>query len=379
MAMVVRGLSRLGALAVLVVTSGCQEPVEPDAARTGMRFVAGEDGGGFATVRDVRPFVFPDDHGAHEEYRSEWWYFTGNLDSAEGRHFGFELTFFRFGLSPQEHARTSEWATNQAWMAHFGLTNTAEGDFHASERFARGALGLAGSSAEPLRIWVDDWGATGRADAHAIELRLQASDQDRAIDLTVEAVDGVVLQGDRGVDAKGPEPGNASYYYSIPRLAAHGTVTLGDDAIPVSGYVWLDREWGTSALGEGIEGWDWFALQLDDGRDVMFYRLRREDGTSDPHSGGTIRAPDGTVERLGADAVVLEATRRWRSPSSGVQYPIAWRLRFLQPALEIELEPYLDRQEMNLAVRYWEGAVRLRGRDADGPVSGRGYVELAGY
>ena len=169
-----------------------------------------------------RAFSFPADHGPHPDFRSEWWYFTGNLAAANGRHFGFQLTFFRVALSPDAAPRESAWATNQAWMAHFTLTDTEAGQFHSAERLGRGALGIAGAEASPFRVWVDDWQAASRAPTDAFPLRLSASDEDVAIELELSAMKPLVLQGEEGWDRKGPEPGNASYYYAYTRLAARG-------------------------------------------------------------------------------------------------------------------------------------------------------------
>jgi predicted secreted hydrolase len=352
--------------------------------RTGLRFLAEGDGDdAFARALTPRAFEFPRDHGAHNEYRSEWWYFTGNLETADARHFGFELTFFRFALDAAAPERASEWGTSQAWMAHFALTDTQAGDFMAAERFARGALGLAGAEAAPFRVWVEDWSADARTaaggDGDAFAARLEARDGGYALDLELVAMKEPVANGEDGLDRKGSGAGNASYYYSISRLSAQGTVTTPQGRFAVEGSAWLDREWGTSALEDGAVGWDWFALQLDDGRDLMFYRLRRADGSAIPYSGGSLIGADGSRRALAADDVRLEPTATWTSRASGVRYPVAWRLGI--PSLDIELAvtPYLENQELDLTVRYWEGAVRARGTAGGAPVGGRGYLELAGY
>jgi predicted secreted hydrolase len=199
-----------------------------------------------------------------------------------------------------------------------------------------------------------------------------------AMDLRLEPVKPVVLQGDDGLSLKGPEPGNASYYYSLTRLAARGTVEVDGRPAPVRGWAWLDREWGTSALGPELEGWDWFALQLDDDTELMYYRFRRQDGETDPLSRGSFVHPDGRVTPLRADDVVLEPAGRWRSPRGG-DYPSGWRLRVPALGLELGIDPLLDDQEVDLSFRYWEGAVAVDGNRGGAPVSGRGYVELTGY
>jgi predicted secreted hydrolase len=326
--------------------------------------------------------MFPRDHGAHRAYRTEWWYYTGNLATRDERRFGFELTFFRIALAPQAPVSRSAWASNQIWMAHLAVSDIAAKRFVAEQRLSRGALGLAGATAQPFKVWVEDWSAAGRLGARNGAIRLQARGKKAAIDLDLSAVQPPVPEGNAGLDPKGPEPGNASYYYSIPRLAVTGTVEPPDGSSErVHGLAWMDREWSSSALGPDITGWDWFGLQLADGRDLMFYRLRTAQGGASSFSGGSLIEPDGSRRRLGAKDVETAPLRRWRSPASGVEYPVAWRLRTAAGAgdLDLHVEPALEDQELRLAVRYWEGAVRVSGTAAGKPISGRGYLELAGY
>ena len=338
----------------------------------------GGDGSGFARALAPRPFEFPADHGPHPDYRSEWWYFTGNLRTADGRHFGYQLTFFRFALRPDPPARDTAWATNQVYMTHFTLTDTEGGRFHAFERMSRDSLELAGARARPFAVWLRDWRAEGQG-AELFPLRINVAEAGIALDLTLEGGKPWVLQGDRGLSRKSAAAGNASYYYSGTRIASRGLVRLAGVDYPVSGSSWFDREWSTSALGAGQVGWDWFALQLEDGSDLMYYRLRRADGSTDPHSTGALVDSEGRSTRLAHDAVRLEARREWASPATGVVYPVGWRLSV--PALDLSLEivPRLPDQELDLSVRYWEGAVSVGG-DRDGrALGGVGYVELTGY
>jgi predicted secreted hydrolase len=334
---------------------------------------------GFAQAMAPRAFAFPADHGPHPEFRNEWWYFTGNLADADGRHFGFQLTFFRVALSPVPATRESAWATNQAWMAHFTLTDTALGRFHTAERLGRGAVGLAGAKPSPFRVWLGDWQATGQGDSGFFPLRLTAAHEGFAIELELSALKPLVLQGDRGWDRKGPEPGNASHYYSYPRLAARGSVRTPNSSFDVTGTAWMDREWGTSALGPALAGWDWLSLQLSDGRDLMLYRLRRKDGSADAFSKGALVLPDGTRIALSVREFEIEPRRWWTSPTTRVRYPVAWSIEIPAMQLALEIEPRLDNQELNLSVRYWEGAVLADGRAGGERVTGQGYLELAGY
>jgi predicted secreted hydrolase len=336
---------------------------------------------GFARAMAPRRFSFPADLGPHPEFRTEWWYYTGNLETAGGRHFGFQLTFFRTALAPPAAgvpARASAWSASQLYLAHFALTDTAGRRFHAWSRLGREALGLAGARAAPFRVWLEDWSAASEA-PDGLPVRLRAAQGDVAIDLVLASDKPVALQGDHGLSQKGPEPGNASYYYSRSRMSAHGTVSAGGEPLPVTGLAWMDREWSTSALGPDLVGWDWLALQLDDGRDVMVYRLRRRDGAVDPHSTGTLIAADGGTRPLAAVDVTLDARDHWTSPRSRVRYPSRWRLAIPSAGLSLEITPRLADQELIVGTRYWEGAVGVEGIAAGRPIAGRGYVELVGY
>lgn len=337
-------------------------------------------GEGFARAVVPRPLRFPDDHGPHPEYRTEWWYYTGNLRTPAGRHFGFQLTFFRVALAPAgaPDPRDSAWATRQLLVAHFAVTDTEGRRFGAESRASRQALGLAGAQARPFRVWVEDWSVEGEGPS-ALPMRLRAAHGDVAVDLTLWAAKPVVLQGEDGLSRKGAEPGNASYYYSFTRMPASGVVRMGGGAFDVEGLAWMDREWSTSALGPDLAGWDWFALQLDDGRDLMFYRLRRRDGSASPFSAGVLVDSAGVARRLGAADAAIETVGHWTSPRSGVRYPARWRLTLPSAGVALEVEPRLAGQELIVGTRYWEGAVGVRGSAGGRAVSGQGYVELVGY
>jgi predicted secreted hydrolase len=377
-------MSRVALAAALVVAAlvvalvvwwpgGVRPPIQ---ATVAVREALAEDRAGFSRALAPRPLSFPEDHGPHPDFRTEWWYYTGNLQTAGGRHVGFQLTFFRVALVPAAEPRASSWATPQLYFAHFAVTDTAGRRFHAARRVSREALGLAGAEAAPFRVWVEDWSTEG----DGASARLRASDGEVAIDLGVSAAKPVVLQGEQGLSRKGPEPGNASLYYSYTRMLVRGVVRLGGETLDVSGEAWMDREWSTSGLGAGVAGWDWFAVQLDDGRELMFYQLRRHDGTRDPFSAGTVIAADGTSWRLEAGDVRVEVLEHWTSPQSGVRYPARWRLSVPSAELlRLELTPRLADQELRVGMRYWEGAVAVSGSAAGRPITGRGYVELVGY
>jgi len=348
---------------------------------TGLRFLGGEVEDGFRRATQPIDLVFPRDHGSHDEFRNEWWYFTGNVAASSGREFGFELTFFRIGLAPHggDEQRGSAWRAGQVWMAHFAITDVQNGRLIATERLARGALGLAGATAAPFRVWVEDWSVSGLADERSCALMLQAQDGQIAASLDLEAVKPVAVHGERGLDAKGPEPGNASYYYSFPRLDVRGWMLVDGTRSDVTGSAWMDREWSTSALSPGVVGWQWFGLQLSDGRELMLYGLRQADGTLSAYSGGSLIGVDGSTTRLGRADIELAATRYWTSPRTRARYPVSWQITIPAAALTLTVEPRVSDQEINLSVRYWEGSVRVTGQGHDGPLTGRGYLELAGY
>ncbi len=500
------------------------------------------DVSGFARAEGPREIVFPADRGPHNDYQTEWWYYTGNLTAETGEHFGFQLTFFRRALVPpaQRADRASAWGTDQVYMAHFALTDVRGGRHYSFERLARGAAGIAGAQAEPYRVWLEDWevaevgpdvmadaaiaaavvawgrglkstsdeaksaeadwgvgavvaAASGRglkstfdgaksaeadwrvgaaeaagrglkstsdgakaagrglkstsdgaksaeadwgvgavvaagrglkstsdeaksaeadwgvdaAEAAAsgrglkstfdgaksaeadwgvgnpARLRAAALDPNLnlnlSLDLLLSDLKPPVLQGERGYSRKGPEPGNASYYVSRTRIAAQGTVTVGDKTYVVSGLSWMDQEWSTSALGPEQVGWDWFSIQLDDGSELMAFQLRRADGSVDAFSSGTLIAADGATRTLGPDDFTITPTATWRSPRSGGVYPAGWILTVPAADLRLEITPWLADQEMQVSYIYWEGAVRAAGTSAGRPVTGNGYVELTGY
>ncbi|WP_085812677.1 lipocalin-like domain-containing protein [Geoanaerobacter pelophilus] len=335
--------------------------------------LGGSAADGFKRAEAPRRFSFPADHGPHEGFRNEWWYFTGNLTAAGGRRFGYQLTFFRSALTPHPAKRESAWGTNEVFMAHFAVTDVEGKRFRFAERFSRAALGLAAAGGSPLAVRLEEWSAQETA-ALPWSVKLAAAQGDLAIDLDLSSVKPVILNGEGGLSRKSGASGNASYYYSIPRLATSGTVRVGGDAFKVSGVSWLDREWSTSALDKDQAGWDWFALHLADGRDIMYYQLRRRDGSSDPFSAGTFVEANGSSRHLKREEVQLEPMGRWTSPKSGASYPSGWRMRIPSQGIDIEVAPLLADQELAAGFRYWEGAVEVRGS-----TGGYGYLEMTGY
>jgi predicted secreted hydrolase len=345
---------------------------------------------GFQQASKPAKIRFPADHGPHPAYQTEWWYYTGNLQTEDGRHFGFQLTFFRRALLPPgaSPGRASDWATSQVYMAHFAVSDIDGESYRAHERLARGAAGLAGASAEPFGVWLENW-QVEQIDAYdercppdlsaPCGFHLHAAEQDLAVDLELLDTKGPNLQGDRGYSQKGPQSGQASYYYSLTRMQATGQITMGDEVFPVSGMSWMDHEWSTSALSPEQKGWDWFSLQFEDGTELMVFQIRQADGSIDPYSSGMLIAVDGRTRQLSQDEFNLEVTGNWTSPHSGAVYPAGWVIQIPGEELELEIKPLMKDQELDVSYAYWEGAVQASGTRAGLPISGKGYVELTGY
>lgn len=332
---------------------------------------------GFAVADRVVALRFPRDHGAHPAFRSEWWYLTGNLEAGDGRRFGYQVTFFRNALEPPGvTSGDSAWRTRSLWMAHAAITDVAGQRHRARERFSRGEPGLAGAVADPFAVWLDDWRLSGRGGdgEHAFPWRLSLPAGDFDLQLTLSGAGDPVLQGDRGLSRKSAGPGNASYYYSLPRLGSSGELVVDGRRYRLAGWSWFDREWSTSALDQGQTGWDWFSLQLDDGSALMYYQLRRGEAGVDPFSRGSRVAPGGDVTTIAPQDIVLRPLARWRAPD-GVDYPVAWALELPAEGVRWRVEAVLPQQFMDLSVRYWEGAVTVSEAASGHPV-GRGYLEM---
>ena len=340
----------------------------------------------FARALEPMTLQFPRDHGAHPEYQIEWWYYTGNLHTDDGKAFGYQLTFFRFALTPQMPERTSHFATNQVYMGHFAITDAANNEYFCFERRSRGAGGLAGATGDPIyKVWLEDWSAT-ETEPGVMRLHVAStSDHIEAepqigLSLDLRQTRPPILHGDRGLSQKGPESGNATYYYSLVGLETAGEITTNGKTVAVSGISWMDHEFGTSFLGEGFVGWDWFSLQLEDSTTLMLYCLRRSDQSCDPQTfEGTFVYPDGRQLRIGTKDFTLTPTRQWTSSESGVTYPSGWQITFPELKMTLQVEPFIPNQEFRASFTYWEGAVRVHGQINGAAVAGQGYVELTGY
>ena len=341
----------------------------------------------FAQVMAPTDLKFPQDLGPHDEYQTEWWYYTGNLETETGRDFGYQLTFFRRGLTSdvpseivsaegmdKDHA--SDWRSNQIYFAHFTVSDIEGDRFYPHERFSRRSADLSGATAEPYRVWLEDWSATEITPGM---VHLVAKTDDVALDLTLNETLEPVLQGDRGYSQKGPETGNASYYYSIVQQQSQGSITIGDETFDVDGLTWKDHEYSTSALSPGTVGWDWFSLQLDDGSALMLYGLRKDDGTISDFSKGTYVAADGSTQAIDHTEWTIDVQKTWHSTSSQADYPAQWHIEVPKLDLVLDGEALMADQELHFARTYWEGAVGFEGTVGDRPVSAKGYVEMTGY
>jgi predicted secreted hydrolase len=331
---------------------------------------------GFARAESPKEWNFPQDFGAHPQYQTEWWYYTGNLTADSGERFGFQFTIFRRAIAPTAPQTDSEWRSNQIYMVHFTISDINNGKFYHDERYSRGSADLAGATGEPYRVWIEDWVIEAQnADATQTTIRAQANDF--AIDLALEQVKPTALQGNNGLSAKSNEIGNASYYYSLTRLLTQGTISIGERVYSVSGVSWKDHEFGTSALGKNAQGWDWFGLIFDDNTELMIGQIRLSDGGKEPAFGGMYVYPDGSTRYLPSSDFTITPTDTWTSPHTGAVYPSGWEVTVNSGDVQLAftITPFIRDQELyGSNVEYWEGAVQVTG-----DVTGVGYAELTGY
>ena len=372
-------LSRL--LSLLLFLTSCTAPPVPSAEVQIPEVLRSdkEIPSGFAAADGSRLLTFPKDFGAHPEFRTEWWYYTGNLQTAQGRHFGFELTIFRVGLLPPTVTlpADSAWYDHSIYFAHFALSDVASERFYAFERYSRPGPGLAGAQAKPYRVWIEDWGIE---ESDTGMYHLQAAREEIALDLTLTDEMGVILHGEEGYSRKGAGATNASYYYSQPRLRADGVIQVEGGSYQVSGLVWKDHEFSTSGLDKNQVGWDWYSLQFEDGSALMLFQLRERTGATSASSSGTFIPAEGATRSLQKHDFEIRVLDEWQSPHTQGVYPAAWEIRLGAPECILDIRPWMADQEIHFpTVTYWEGAVRFQGSCAGAAVSGNGYIELTGY
>ena len=316
-------------------------------------------------------YSFPRDHFEHPDFRTEWWYYTGNLRSSDGKRFGFELVFFRQGQRRGEPVENrSAWRIDDAYLAHLALTDIDDKRFYRDERLNRAGPGVAGASFEKRRVWNGNWSAQWNRDIQMLE----ATSEEFRFHLRLDPVKPLVIHGLNGLSQKAEGAGKASHYVSFPRLTVAGDVELKGVRHTVSGIAWMDHEWFTHQLDASQVGWDWFSIQLDDGRELMLFQLRSQAGGIDPYSSGTYVDTRGAAHHLTTQEFSLEPARYWVSEKTKARYPVSWRIRVPSLALSIQCDAMLDIQELTGGNNYWEGAVRY-----SGSVGGVGYLEMTGY
>ncbi len=336
-----------------------------------------------------RAFSFPQDHFSHPEFKTEWWYYSGHLQSLvqDKRSFGYQLTFFRTGLTRETKKQKSKWSIRDLYFAHLAITDESRGKFEYLEKISRGSLGEAGASPykageKTFRIWIEDWSVEGTGPSlqnHS----LKAGDKRFGVELLLTPERNPIIHGQKGISQKGQGEGYASHYYSIPRLKTEGKIFLQNKELPVQGISWMDHEFGSSQLREYQVGWDWFSIQLDNRMELMFYQIRHRDGQIDPYSSGTLILPDGTYQHLPKKEFQIEVLDQWKSSKSGALYPSNWRIRVPAHQIELTLSPTVKNQELitkeSTRVTYWEGSVKVEGKYQGSPINGLGYAELTGY
>jgi predicted secreted hydrolase len=348
--------------------------------------LAASESGSYLSVTGPWNLQFPKDHGSHPDYRTEWWYYTGNLRSEKGEPYGFQLTFFRSRISPPGDdkkwpPKTSAWRVSQVYLAHAAVSDIAGQQHLQAEDVARAALGMAGviQSAQLTKIFLKNWSTQIEADRQ----RLQVNAADFSYDLIFKPAKLLVLHGDRGYYLRGSTPDRASCYYSFTRLEGQGSITIGDNTVAVSGSAWMDHEVSTAVLEPGITGWDWFSLQLSDYTEIMVYLFRTGKGGLHAASSGTYIDADGVPHRITSEEIAVDVLDTWKSKQSKARYPSKWRMQIKPLALDIRITSNLPDQEMrtlrSTGVTYWEGSVSITGTKNKHPVKGEGYVELTGY
>jgi predicted secreted hydrolase len=338
-------------------------------------------GGEWKKAEGVRQWSFPRDHGSHTEYRTEWWYFTGNLADAVGNKYGYQLTFFRYGLTERPHDPGNPWSVRDVYLVHFAMTDASNNRFYYTDRVSRKGPGLAGADEKKMNVELLGWSAV--MDRNTI--RIRASFEGMEIKLDLVPAKPLVLHGRQGLSKKGPLPGQASYYYSFTDLKTTGYIKRPGmkDEVAVTGTSWFDQEFGSNQLSPDQAGWDWFALHLSDGRDLMIYKLRKKDGSVEKESSGTLVEPDGTSRTVHLSDIETGILGYWTSPKTNGKYPARWRIIIPSARIDVTIKPLVADQELantvSSGITYWEGAVEGAGTSNGKKVATQGYVELTGY
>jgi len=352
----------------------------------GMGVCPAQEASRFQTVQGGCNLAFPEDHGPHPGFRSEWWYYTGNVRSADGRPFGYQVTIFRYQTGPLGETRqwpdpASAWRTQQIFIAHAAVSDIDKDVHYQAQTAAREALQMAGAGHQKKQaiIFVGNYSIAIGPGQH----RLRAPAPDFGLDLRLEPQKQLVLHGKRGYSRKGSTPAKASCYYSYTRMSTLGTVTIHGQTLPVTGLSWMDHEFSTAPLEAGLVGWDWFSVQLENNTELMMYFLRQDDGRYHSASSGTFVDAAGNLTSLTRADIEIESLKTWQSPYSKGRYPSAWRVDIAKLGLSLNVEAQAANQEMRTrqttGIVYWEGSVKARGTLDGQSIRGEGYVELTGY
>jgi predicted secreted hydrolase len=326
-----------------------------------------------------RKISFPADHYSHPEFKTEWWYYTGHLATESGKRYGFQVTFFRFGVRDRQKDMKEQPLFTELYMAHFALSDLAAKKFIYRERINRGYGDRAGTATDRYLVWNEDWKVEGDEKNH----RIYVNDRGTTLRLALKLLKPPVLHGDNGHSQKGEGEGRASYYYSLTRMQTEGELAIDGKKEKIRGLSWMDHEFGSNQLGQDQVGWDWFSIQLDNETELMLYLMRRKDGSVDPYSSGTLVNVDGTTKHLALKDFRIEVLERWKSPKSGANYPMKWKVFIPSEKIELEILPAFSDQELiterSTRVTYWEGAARIVGKFGKTSIKGAGYVEMTGY
>jgi predicted secreted hydrolase len=326
-----------------------------------------------------RKLSFPADHYSHPDFKTEWWYYTGHLTTESGKRYGYQVTFFRVGVRDRQTELKEKPLFTELYMAHFALSDIAAKKFIYRERINRGYGDRAGAATDRYLVWNEDWKVEGDDNNHKISV----SDRGTTLQLALKSLKPPVLHGQNGLSQKGEGEGRASYYYSLTRMQSEGDLTIGGKKEKVRGLSWMDHEFGSNQLGQDQVGWDWFSIQLDNQTELMLYLMRRKDGSVDPYSSGTLVNADGSSKHLALKDFRIEVMDRWKSPKSGANYPMKWKVAIPSEGVELDIQPAFPDQELitnrSTRVTYWEGAVQAIGKFGKTSIKGAGYVEMTGY
>jgi len=326
-----------------------------------------------------RKLSLPGDHYSHPDFRTEWWYYTGHLETESGKRYGYQVTFFRFGLRDRQKELKNPPPFSELYMAHFALSDINQKKFLFRERINRGYDNKAGAATDRYLVWNEDWKVEENERTHVI----QVNDRGTSLKLRLLSLKPPVFHGQNGLSQKGEGDGRASYYYSLTRMQTEGEIVVGGKKEKVRGLSWMDHEFGSNQLREDQVGWDWFSIQLDNNTEVMLYLIRRKDGSPDPYSSGTLIKADGTTKHLKLQDFQIGILERWKSVKSGANYPMKWNVAVPSEDIELEIVPAFRNQELitnrSTRVTYWEGAVQIGGTVRNKSIFGSGYVEMTGY